>query len=172
MSHSMTVAGELPAIAPEVFRAALGSFCSGVTVVTAVHDGTPVGFACQSFSSLSLDPPMVLLCPAKSSTTWPRIAAAGHFTVNVLAAHQRDVCQSFAVSGGDKFDGRSWQPSSHTGAPVLAEVLASIDCVLEVEHDGGDHTIAIARVLHLEHRGGAPLLFFRGGFRGITPSAR
>src|SRR5580704_8785782 len=90
------------------FREVLGHFASGVTIVTATEDGEPVGFSCQAFSALSMDPPMVLLAPAKSSTSWPRIARAGAFCVHILGEHQEAICRAFAVSGGDKFDGVPW----------------------------------------------------------------
>src|SRR5271170_5529801 len=87
------------------FREVLGHFATGITIVTALEDGLPVGFSCQSFAALSLNPPMVVLCPARSSTSWPRIAKAGAFCVNILGEHQEALCRSFAISGGDKFEG-------------------------------------------------------------------
>src|ERR1700728_869398 len=92
------------------FREVLGHFATGITIVTATDEGEPVGFSCQSFAALSLDPPMVILAPAKSSTSWPRIARAGSFCVNILGEHQESICRAFAVSGGDKFDGVEWTP--------------------------------------------------------------
>jgi 3-hydroxy-9,10-secoandrosta-1,3,5(10)-triene-9,17-dione monooxygenase reductase component len=154
------------------FRATMAHFCTGLTVVTAWHDAQPVGFSCQAFASLSLDPAMVLLCPGKTSTTWPRIARAGRFTVNVLAAHQGEICRGFAVSGADKFAGLEWHRSSRTRAPVLDGVLAVVDCELEAQHEAGDHLIATARVLGLEHRYGEPLLYYQGEFHTVHRSAR
>src|ERR1700685_839007 len=98
------------------FREALGHFATGITIVTATDAGEPVGFSCQSFAALSLDPPMVILAPAKTSTSWPRIARAQSFCVNILGEHQEAVCRAFAVSGGDKFDGVEWSPGGN-GAP-------------------------------------------------------
>ena len=100
------------------FREVLGHFATGITVVTAMEDGTPVGFSCQSFTSLSLDPPLVALAPAKSSTSWPRIAKAGAFAVNILSDRQEALCRDFAVSGGDKFRGVAWH-LGQAGTPVL-----------------------------------------------------
>src|ERR1700677_3822232 len=100
------------------FREVLGHFATGITIVTATDEGEPVGFSCQSFAALSLDPPMVILAPAKSSTSWPRIAQAGAFCVNILSDAQEDVCRGFAVSGGDKFVGVEWTPGV-TGAPRI-----------------------------------------------------
>src|ERR1035441_77014 len=117
------------------FREVLGHFATGITIVTATDDGEPVGFSCQSFSALSLDPPMVILAPAKSSTSWPRIAEAGAFAVNILAEHQEAICLNFAVSGGDKFDGVAWTAGT-TGAPLIKGSLATIQCTPAATHTG------------------------------------
>src|ERR1700722_8501915 len=143
------------------FREVLGHFATGITIVTATDEGEPVGFSCQSFAALSLDPPMVILAPAKSSTSWPRIARAGSFCVNILGEHQEAVCRAFAVSGGDKFDGVDWRPGL-TGAPVIDNSLAVVECELGDIFDGGDHEIVIGRVVSLEVGEGGPLLFYRG----------
>ncbi len=147
-------------------RDVLGHFATGVVVVTArTPGGDLLGFTCQSFASLSLDPPLVSFAPARTSTTWPRIRDIGAFCVNVLAAGQRDRSVGFARSGAvDKFAGVDWWPAP-SGAPVLEGVSAWVDCTLRAEHDGGDHTIVVGRVLDL----GAdptrlPLLFYRGGY--------
>ena len=147
-----------------LLREVLGHFASGVTVVTAVTDDGPIGFTCQSFSSLSLDPPLVVFAPARTSVTWPRLREIGRFCVNVLAEGQDDVSQNFARSGGDKFDGVPWSPSAH-GSPVLDGVVAWIDGALWAEYDGGDHTLVAARVLDLgAEPGRRPLLFHRGTY--------
>jgi 3-hydroxy-9,10-secoandrosta-1,3,5(10)-triene-9,17-dione monooxygenase reductase component len=149
---------------PELMREVLGHFASGVTVVTAVTGEGPIGFTCQSFSSLSLDPPLVAFAPARTSTTWPRLRDAGRFCVNVLAEEQSGLSRQFARSGTDKFAGVSWAPSPY-GSPVLDGVVAWIDATLEAEHDGGDHTIAVARVLDLgADASRTPLLFHRGAY--------
>jgi 3-hydroxy-9,10-secoandrosta-1,3,5(10)-triene-9,17-dione monooxygenase reductase component len=149
---------------PQVLREVLGHFASGVTVVTAVADDGPTGFTCQSFSSLSLDPPLVAFAPARTSQTWPRLRAIGRFCVNVLAEGQDDVSQNFARSGADKFAGVRWSPSAH-GSPVLDGVVAWIDGELWAEYDGGDHSIVVARVLDLgAHPDRRPLLFHRGTY--------
>ena len=149
------------------FRDVLGHFSTGVVVVTAAAPDGPAGMTCQSVVSLSLDPPLVLFCPAKSSTSWPRIRVAGHFCLNILAADQEALCATFARSGGDKFAGVGWAPGA-TGAPVLAGTLAHVECNLEVVHDGGDHEIAVGSVVDLSIRRAArPLVFFRGTFHAL-----
>jgi len=149
---------------PGVLREVLGHFASGVTVVTAVTDDGPIGFTCQSFSSLSLEPPLVAFAPARTSRTWPRLREIGQFCVNVLAEGQDDLSQRFARSGPDKFDGAQWTLSPH-GNPVLDGVVAWIDGELWAEYDGGDHTIAVARVLDLgAHPDRHPLLYHRGSY--------
>ena len=149
------------------FREVLGHFATGVTIVTAMEPEGPVGFTCQSFTSLSLDPPLVALAPAKSSTSWPKIAAAGAFCVNILASTQEALCRSFAASGADKFAGVGWSTAA-TGAPVLDGGLAFVDCHLEHVHDAGDHELVIGRVLDMGVGVGAPLLYYRSGFGEFT----
>jgi 3-hydroxy-9,10-secoandrosta-1,3,5(10)-triene-9,17-dione monooxygenase reductase component len=145
------------------FREVLGHFATGITIVTALEEGIPVGFSCQSFAALSLDPPMVVLAPARTSTSWPRIRAAGSFCVNILGEHQEAVCRAFAISGGDKFSGVGWRPGL-TGAPMIDNSLAIVECELGDIFEGGDHEIVIGRVVALEVGEGGPLLFYRGGF--------
>jgi flavin reductase (DIM6/NTAB) family NADH-FMN oxidoreductase RutF len=156
-------------------RTVLGHFCTGVTVISAAaDDGTPVGFACQSFCSLSLDPPLVSFNVARTSSSWPRIAHAGRFCVSVLSADQGELCRTFAVSsstGADKFADVDWTPAPGTGSPRLAGALAWIDCTIHAVHIGGDHLIVVGRVcdLSVERQDTGPLLFYRGGFGELTP---
>ncbi|MGT2527902.1 flavin reductase family protein [Streptomyces nojiriensis] len=159
---------------PETLKSVLASFCTGVAVITAREgDGRPVGMAVQSFSSVSLDPPLVCFCPARTSTTWPRIRAAGAFAVNILAADQQELCRGFAVTGGDKFAGVPWRAGGN-GAPLLDGVLASIECDLEDVLDGGDHEIVLGRVTALTARrvGEPPLLYFRRAYGRLPRSPR
>ncbi|WJV48044.1 flavin reductase family protein [Streptomyces flavofungini] len=143
----------------------------------------PVGFACQSFASLSLDPPLVSFMVARTSTTWPRIARAGVFCVNILGADQGALCRAFAVSGADKFAGVDYDAAPVTGSPRLAGAPAWVDCVAHAVHTGGDHLIVVGRVEALgtvENQvdgdvegdvdgAAAPLLFHRGAFGEFTP---
>jgi 3-hydroxy-9,10-secoandrosta-1,3,5(10)-triene-9,17-dione monooxygenase reductase component len=157
-----------PSIAPSHFREVLGHFCSGITIVTSLDEGRPVGTVCQSFTALSLDPPLVAVCAGLGSTTWPRIRRSGRFCANVLTAHQEPLSRSFSVSGGDKFAGVDWAPSP-CGLPVLADVLAWVECSIDAEVEAGDHTILIGRVLDLGRTltPALPLLFFRGNYERL-----
>ncbi|MBH1992727.1 MAG: flavin reductase family protein [Sphingomonadaceae bacterium] len=147
------------------FRRVLGHYPTGVCVVTAVEaDGAPVGMVVGSFTSVSLDPPLVAFFPAKTSTSWPRIAAVGKFCVNVLASDQQPLCRKIAGPGSDKFDGVSHRVSAN-GSPILDDVVAWIDCAMDAVHEAGDHYIVLGRVLALEvDRPDRPLLFFQGNY--------
>lgn len=154
-----------PTIDAARFRQVLGHFATGVSIITAIDGDDPVGFTAQSFTSVSLDPPLVLFCPQKASSTWPRMKAAGTFCVNILSDDQEALCRAFAASGTDKYRGVGWQPAPATGAPLLNDCLAWVEGRIVDEHDGGDHVIAVGRVLDVGiEREGRPLLFYRGGF--------
>ena len=148
------------------FKEVVGRFPTGVAVVTAMHGQIPVGFSCQSFVSLSLDPPLIALAAAKTSTSWPRIRAAGVFCVNILAESQADLCRGFARSGSDKFAGVDWYVGP-SGAPVLADASAWIECGLELAHDAGDHEIVFGRVVNLWKGGRRSLLFYESRFARV-----
>ncbi|MEU7552436.1 flavin reductase family protein [Streptomyces sp. NPDC044571] len=160
-------------VSPAEFRAVLGNFASGVTIITAppgADEDGPAGFACQSFASLSLDPPLVTFMVARTSTTWPRIARAGVFCVNILGAEQGQLCRAFAVSGADKFAGVAHTPAPVTGSPQLDAVPAWIDCRIHAVHTGGDHLIVVGRVEAMGAAGeGDPLLFHKGRFGRLAP---
>jgi 3-hydroxy-9,10-secoandrosta-1,3,5(10)-triene-9,17-dione monooxygenase reductase component len=146
-------------------RRAMGTFASGVTVVTGIDGGEPVGFACQSFASVSLEPPLVLFCADHRGRAWPRIRGAGRFTVNVLAEDQGEVCSRFGSSRGRKFEGLVWHESLW-GTPALQGVLLHVHCAVHAVHVTGDHDVVIGRVLAIdppddENR---PMIFFRGEF--------
>jgi 3-hydroxy-9,10-secoandrosta-1,3,5(10)-triene-9,17-dione monooxygenase reductase component len=168
--------GERPPVDQAEFRRVLGGFATGVTVVTAPAaegEPSPAGFACQSFSSLSLDPPLVAFMVARTSTTWPRIARAGVFCVNVLSADQGPLCRAFAASGTDRFAGVRYEPSPVSAAPRLTGAAAWIDCAVHAVHTGGDHLIVVGRVTALaappDPTGTGPLVFHRGRFTRLEP---
>jgi 3-hydroxy-9,10-secoandrosta-1,3,5(10)-triene-9,17-dione monooxygenase reductase component len=149
------------------FRDVLGRFATGVTVVTSLSDGRPVGMTCQSFASASLSPPMVLFCPAKTSRAWPLMEQAGFFCVNLLAEDQTELSTRMATKADEKFDGVRWSPSK-SGAPLIEGVLGHVDCTIHAVHEAGDHYVVIGRVRELEVGDeDAPLLFYKGGYGGL-----
>jgi 3-hydroxy-9,10-secoandrosta-1,3,5(10)-triene-9,17-dione monooxygenase reductase component len=161
------LADDAPTIDAARYRQVLGHFATGVTIITAMHEGEPVGVAANSFTSVSLDPPLVAFCAAHSSSTWPAIQASGRFCVNVLGEDQEDLCRLFATKGADRFRAVGWRRAPDTGSPVLDGVLAWLDCRIEAEHEAGDHVVAIARVLDMglaTAHDGKPLVFYRGGY--------
>ncbi|GAA3811022.1 hypothetical protein GCM10022226_34360 [Sphaerisporangium flaviroseum] len=147
------------------FRNVLGRFATGVVAITAIdQDGEPCGLAANSFTSVSLDPPLVAFCVAHTSSSWPRLRSAARLCVNVLAEHHEEVSRQLAAKGGDKFAGLGWTLSPG-GGPILDGALAWIDCSVEAEHLAGDHIIVVARVHGLDtHADHGPLVFFRGGY--------
>lgn len=156
---------------PMRFRQVLGQYPTGVVVVTAVDaGGAPLGMTVGSFTSVSLDPPLVAFLPDKNSSSWRALREAGtRFCVNILGAHQEDICRQVAMRKVDKFEGLAWRLSP-AGNPVLAGTVAYIDCVREAVHDAGDHEIVVGRVEQLDLESLVnPLLFFRGGYGSFTP---
>jgi 3-hydroxy-9,10-secoandrosta-1,3,5(10)-triene-9,17-dione monooxygenase reductase component len=155
-------------IEPRKFREVLSSYPTGVCVVAAQSaDGRKHAMAIGSFSSISLDPPLVGFYPTKTSSSWRGIAEVGRFCVSVLGDDQLEYCKRFATKSPDKFDGLSHR-SSPGGQPVLDDVLAWIDCVTEAVHEVGDHMLVVGRVEQLEkERDGLPLLFFGGAYHRI-----
>ena len=147
------------------FRDVLSQFASGVTVVTTMSGGLPVGMTCQSFSSVSLDPPLVMFIPAKTSRAWPLIQRSGKFCVNILAEDQAWLSNQMASRGADKFAGVDWTPAPVTGTPLLRGTIAHLECSIHAVHEAGDHYVVIGRVLGLEVGDvDDPLLFFRGRY--------
>ncbi|WP_125615740.1 flavin reductase family protein [Specibacter cremeus] len=154
-------------VSPARMRHILGHFASGLTVITAATPAGPVGFTCQSFTSLSLEPALVSFNPARSSSSWPALRDAGRFTVNILPAGAQRLANQFARSGTDKFAGVEYGQSP-LGNPVLGRALAWIDCELHAEYDGGDHTIVVGAVRAMAARVDAdPLLFYKGAYASV-----
>ena len=159
-------------VTSQVYRRVLGQFPTGVAVVTARGDnGQPVGMAIGSFTSVSLEPPLVGFLPMATSTTWPKIRAAGAFCVNILSVEQETLCRGFSRSGGDKFADVAWSPAP-SGSPILVEALAWIDCTIERVDEAGDHFMVYGAVNEMaEQSESSPLVFFRGGYGGFRPGA-
>ena len=155
---------ETPSIDPADFRNVLGHFPTGVTAVTAVHEDRPVGMAIGSFTSVSLDPPLVAFLPGKTSTSWQAIREAGSFCVNVMGSDRMAVCGVMASKADDKFGDVDWRPGP-TGSPIIEGSIAYIDCTIDAIHDGGDHDIVVGRVVELTVMDSKdPLVFFQGSY--------
>jgi 3-hydroxy-9,10-secoandrosta-1,3,5(10)-triene-9,17-dione monooxygenase reductase component len=164
------IGGEAAQARAREFRDVLGHYASGVTVVTTVLDGVPAGLTCQSFMSVSLDPPLVAFLPTLQSRAFAAIRRTGHFCVNILGADQVEVSDAMAGRRGeDKFAGVGWRTSA-TGAALLDGVLAYVDCTVHDVHEAGDHFLVVGRVVDLRVlREGEPLLYHRGGYRAAGP---
>ena len=149
------------------YRDAMSQFCTGVVIVAGIDEADLVGFAAQSFVSLSLEPPLVAICPARTSTSWPRIRATGKFSVNMLAADQEEISDVFAQAG--KAAEIGWTTNA-AGVPILDDAIAYAECRVAAEHAAGDHTVVVGEVLGFGtlRPDAKPLLYFRGGY-GVAP---
>ncbi|MEO9461544.1 MAG: flavin reductase family protein [Marinomonas sp.] len=151
------------------FRKALGSFATGVTIVTTMgHTDEPIGVTASSFNSVSLDPPLILWSLAKSSLSYQAFSESGHFAVHVLAENQSELSSRFAQSKSNKWDGLDWH-AGQLGSPLLGEFLALFECRTHAQYDGGDHVIMLGEVVNFELRDHAPLLFHSGAYAGKRP---
>lgn len=148
----------------------IGSFSSGVTVVTTSHEGRRFGTTTSAVCSVSLEPPMLLICMNKTSETGRAVAAAGHFAVNILTEDQADVARRFARKSGDKF-GDLPAATGQLGAPLLPDVLSTIECRVVEEAIGGTHVVFLAEVEHAAASPGSPLAYYRGQFGRLMVSA-
>lgn len=156
-------------IDPSAFRAVMGHYATGVTVVTTRGpDDRPTGLTVNSFTSVSLDPPLVLFCLDRAAGSGPAFASSDCFAVNILGAGQSAVSARFADPVAPRFvdDGTTvWE----TGAPILTTALAALDCRVHARHDGGDHVILVGRVLRAAVMHDAPpLVYWRGGYHGLV----
>jgi len=160
------LAGDVMIAAPR-FRQILGHVPTAVVVVTAAGTSGPAGMTVGTFSSVSLDPPLVGFMADRSSRTFPHIGAAGSFCANILAADQEPLCRAFARSGDDKFDGIGWRPAP-SGAPIIDGVVAWVDCTLGDVHLAGDHVIVLGEVRAMEACSTRqPLVFHRGAYGSV-----
>jgi 3-hydroxy-9,10-secoandrosta-1,3,5(10)-triene-9,17-dione monooxygenase reductase component len=158
-----------PAPAPDArsFRDALGRFATGVAFVTAAPGGEPTGLIVNTLTSVSLEPPLVSFCPARSSLTWSRMRRAGRFGVNVLGRQHERFAVRATPAGADRFAGLDWELGRH-GVPLVADALASLECEIYAEHRAGDHWIVVGRVDELRiSPTDEPLVFFAGAFAAI-----
>jgi len=161
-------------ISPDDFRRVLGHFCSGVTVITTMDaEGRPAGLTASAFTSVSLNPPLILVCVSHDAHSYAALAGATHFAVNILAAHHEAVSTRFATKPArhpsEKFEGVDFCKSA-LGLPVLSDSLAALECAVVHAYPAGDHTIFVGRVEAADSRGDGglePLLYYRGKYRRI-----
>ena len=154
------------------FREVMGRFCTGIAIVTSHDEIGPVGLTCQSVTSVSLNPPLVLFCGGKNSTSLPRIMAAGRFCINILGDDHHELAQQFAVSGTDKFARGDWRLSVQ-GMPQLGGAIAHIECTVDLVQPAGDHEIVVGSVSSVEAASaGQPLLFYRSEYRLVGTALR
>lgn len=149
----------------KILRSAFGRFATGVTIVTCNSEDGPIGITANSFSSISLDPALVMWAPAKQSGRFRYFDAASHFAIHVLDAEQHQLCQDFATRR-DAFDGLSCT-FSENGVPLIENCLARFSCVKNTSHDAGDHQIIVGQVLQAQMRDGDALAFYAGKFGEI-----
>ncbi|MFJ4346564.1 flavin reductase family protein [Pseudomonas sp. NPDC089401] len=158
------------AIEPLRFREALGHYASGITVITSQLDEEPLGFTCQSFYSVSVNPPLVSFSVMANSASYPRIRQAGRFAVNILSGTQVAISNQFARRGSDKWQGVD-RLDSPLGNPIIAGCLHWLDCEIHAEHVAGDHLIVIGEVKALDRQHAAaaqPLLYFKGQYCNLA----
>lgn len=151
------------------YRTALAAFATGVTVVTCRAEDGPLGFTASSFTSVSLDPPLVLWCPALRSPRHDAFAGAEHFSIHILGRHQQALSNRFAADARD-FAGVDWVEGP-AGVPHLAGCPTRLDCRREATYPGGDHTIVLGRVERVTHRPAAPLVFALGSYGRFDPES-
>jgi len=148
-------------------RRVMGHFATGVTIITTVSkDGVPFGLTANAFTSVSLDPPLLLISVDKKAESFPHFEESKAFTVNILGDEQESLSRKFAVSGGDKFHGVAYRMGAN-GVPILEGTLAYLECKLYAVYDGGDHTLFLGEIEQAETREVKPLIFYRGGYRSL-----
>lgn len=164
---------KISAIDPRAFRDALGHYASGITIITGMEDGAPVGFTCQSFYSVSLEPPLISFCVARTSESWPKIRPSGRFVVNLLSWDQQPLSNAFARKAVDRWQSVAWSPSEG-GNPVIDDALLWLDCTTYAEHEAGDHHIVVGEVRSFGYGAAretkSPLLYFQGSYCQLVAS--
>jgi len=162
---------DMSSIDARTFRDALGHYASGITIISGMVEGEPVGFTCQSFYSVSTEPPLVSFSVMKSSTSWPKIRPVRNFAVNLLSWDQLEISNTFAKAAVDRWAKVGWTESTH-GNPLIEGALFWLDCETYAEHEAGDHTIVIGRVRYLcrpaDRNNLSPLIFYRGSYRQLS----
>jgi flavin reductase (DIM6/NTAB) family NADH-FMN oxidoreductase RutF len=150
-------------LTPDEFRNVIGHFATGVTVITTLHDGQPLGTTASAVTSLSLEPPMLLVALNQESATGQAVASTGHFAVNILGEGQEDIAVRFARKAPDKFDGVATDAGA-SGDPLLGDAIATLECRVVERTTGGTHVVFFGEVERASARSGAPLAYFRGRY--------
>lgn len=157
-------------IAAQDFRAAMGSFAAGVTIISTLDEnGAPQAVTATAFSSVSLTPPLCLVCIAKRTRAYEPLKLMGRFAVNILRAEQEWLSNRFASSVADRFAEVAWQPGDVTGCPIFEDALVSMECQVVEVHSGGDHDIFLGSPLWVRTQVGAPLVYWRGSYSSLPP---
>jgi flavin reductase (DIM6/NTAB) family NADH-FMN oxidoreductase RutF len=157
-------------VTPAEFRRACGRFATGVTIASVLDgQGIPHGLTVSSFTSVSLDPPLILICLGRRVSAIDAFNASAHFGINVLAEHQRDLAERFASKGQDRFDGLKWRRGK-TGVPMLAGVLAAIECAVRQRFTAGDHDVFVGEMIGARMARGAPLIHYASHYRHLDVS--
>lgn len=169
MNAAETIETDMSAVDPRMLRRAFGSFATGITIVTTTDaNGQPVGLTANSFTSVSLDPPLVLFCLDRNSSSLERFQRSGVFGINVLSSNQQELSSRFVKRGEERFQGVSWQLRS-TGVPVIEGAAATFECTAHTTFDGGDHLVFVGRVQRFDFDAERdPLLYFQGRYRQIA----
>ncbi|MGH9722087.1 MAG: flavin reductase family protein [Bryobacteraceae bacterium] len=161
-----------PRVSQQHFRRACSKFATGITILTVDDEaGTPHGMTVNSFTSVSLDPPLVLVCVDQQTRLMDYLREGIVIGVNVLNEHQQKLSTKFARSAQDRFEGVDWERGPRLGAPILPDVLAALECVIVRVVEGGDHAICIAEARHVNWRDGQPLVYFNSGYRALETLA-
>lgn len=157
----------LPSIEQQLFRRVCGKFATGITVLTVIDASTgPQGMTANSFTSVSLDPPMILVCIDRKARILSYFSAGARFAINVLHEEQKELSACFARSGLERFQGVEWAPGQN-GSPILPEVLATLECSVAQMVDAGDHVVVIGEVFHATWREGQPLIYFNSSYQTL-----
>jgi flavin reductase (DIM6/NTAB) family NADH-FMN oxidoreductase RutF len=164
---------EAPIVSAEEFKAAMASFAAGVTIITTVDaSGAPQALTATAFSSVSVSPPLCLVCIDKRARTHQPLLRQGCFAVSILSAEQEELSARFAAPIADRFAGVTWRPGNVTGCPIITGALAFMECHVVEVHSGGDHDIFLGRVASVQVREGAPLVYWRGSYSSLPPPPR
>lgn len=157
----------LPGIEQQHFRRVCGKYATGITILTVLDSlGAPQGMTANSFTSVSLDPPLILVCIDRRTSLLLHFQAGVHFAINILGEEHKELSGRFAHSGQDRFDGITWR-AGETGAPLLPDMLATLECRVTQVVDAGDHVVVLGEALHAAWREGRPLLYFNSSYQEL-----